>query len=158
MMVVSLDIIRNYSRNILPQNLTYFFYIFQAVEEVSLVEKSNEQHMLNPSGDRQWINPSKRLVDKAVDRWNTNNLRADNTSVVTVMLDPPGPPRAQVLKKQRELMASTTTGSSGSAATSVTSERGSMALVTNQEKSDCSEKTPESSIEFNQVYLILQTI
>jgi len=37
---------------------------------------------------------------------------------VTVMLDPPGPPRAQVLKRQREIL---------------TSERGSMALVTNQE-------------------------
>ena len=41
----------------------------QAVEEVCLVEKSNEQHMLNPSGGRQWINPSKRLVDRAIDRW-----------------------------------------------------------------------------------------
>ena len=98
------------------------------MEEVCSVEKSNEQHMLNPSGDRQWINPSKRLVDRAIERWTLNNLRADNTSVVTVMLDPPGPPRAQVLKKQRELMASTAT------TTSVTSERGSMALVTNQEK------------------------
>ena len=29
-------------------------------------------------------------------RWMANNLRADNTSIVTVMLDPPGPPRAQV--------------------------------------------------------------
>ena len=77
------------------------------MEEACSVEKSNEQHMLNPSGDRQWINPSKRLVDRAINRWTSNNLRADNTSVVTVMLDPPGPPRAQVLKKQRELMAST---------------------------------------------------
>ena len=59
-------------------------------------EKSNEQHMLNPTNERQWINPSKRLVDSAIARWNGNNLRADNTSVVTVMLDPPGPPRAQV--------------------------------------------------------------
>ena len=41
--------------------------------------------MLNPSGGRQWINPSKRLVDKAIDRWVSNNLRADNTSVVTGM-------------------------------------------------------------------------
>ena len=57
--------------------------IFQAVDEVCSVEKSNEQHMLNPSGGRQWINPSKRLVDKAIDRWTSNNLRADNTSVVT---------------------------------------------------------------------------
>ena len=30
-------------------------------------------------------------------------LRADNTSVVVVMLDPPGPPRAQVLRRQKEL-------------------------------------------------------
>ncbi len=27
------------------------------------------------------------------------SLRADNTSIVTVMLDPPGPPRAQVLRR-----------------------------------------------------------
>ena len=53
------------------------------MDEVCSVEKSNEQHMLNPSGGRQWINPSKRLVDKAIDRWTSNNLRADNTSVVT---------------------------------------------------------------------------
>jgi len=43
-----------------------------------------------------WINPSKSLVDRALDRWSATLLRADNTSVVTLMLDPPGPPRAQV--------------------------------------------------------------
>lgn len=98
----------------------------QAVNEVCSVEKSNEQHMLNPSGGRQWINPSKRLVDKAIDRWVSNNLGADNTSVVTVMLDPPGPPRAQVLKKQREVLA----------AANIRAERGSMAIVTNREEAD----------------------
>ena len=95
----------------------------QSVDEVCSVEKSNEQHMLNPHSGKQWINPSKRLVDCAINKWNCNHLRADNTSVVTVMLDPPGPPRAQVLKRQRELLAS-----------SGTAERGSMALVTNQEE------------------------
>merc|ERR1719510_2504312 len=86
----------------------------QAVAHVCQAERSNEQHMLYPQGNvinsgtlatsgRQWINPSKYLVDRAIERWNGNNLRADNTSVVTVMLDPPGPPRAQVLKRQREL-------------------------------------------------------
>lgn len=84
----------------------------QAVAHVCQAERSNEQHMLNPhviqgnnlaTSGRQWINPSKYLVDRAIERWNGNNLRADNTSVVTVMLDPPGPPRAQVLKRQREL-------------------------------------------------------
>ena len=69
---------------------------FQSVRIVCDAEKSNEQHMLSPNNERQWINPSKRLVDSAIARWNGNNLRADNTSVVTVMLDPPGPPRAQV--------------------------------------------------------------
>ena len=58
--------------------------------------------MLDPQGGHTWINPSKKLVDAAIDRWNSCNLRADNTSVVTVMLDPPGPPRAQVLRKKRE--------------------------------------------------------
>ena len=91
--------------------------------------------MLNPSGGHQWINPSKRLVDKAIDRWTTNNLRADNTSVVTVMLDPPGPPRAQVLKKQREELAS-----------SATSARGSMALVTNREQEQPPKPNPGLSI------------
>jgi hypothetical protein len=43
-----------------------------------------------------WINPSKSLVDRALERWSATRLRADNTSVVTLMLDPPGPPRAQV--------------------------------------------------------------
>ena len=45
------------------------------------------------------MNPSKRLVDLAIDRWKLLQLRADNTSIVTVMLDPPGPPRAQVLRR-----------------------------------------------------------
>lgn len=34
-------------------------------------------------------------------RWSTTKMRADNTSVVTLMLDPPGPPRAQVLRNKR---------------------------------------------------------
>lgn len=50
-------------------------------------------------GGHTWVNPSKRLVDIALDRWNSFKLRADNTSIVTVMLDPPGPPRAQVLRR-----------------------------------------------------------
>ena len=67
-----------------------------AVQSVSEAERNNEKHMIDPHGGHTWVNPSKKLVDFAIDRWNVNNLRADNTSVVTVMLDPPGPPRAQV--------------------------------------------------------------
>jgi len=73
-----------------------------AVSTVRNAEKNNERHMLEGSDKTQWLNPSKQLVDQAVDRWRVCKLRADNTSVVVVMLDPPGPPRAQVLKKQRE--------------------------------------------------------
>ena len=79
----------------------------QAVTLVNQAERSNESHMMaqemrehgggkGPSCQGgPWINPSKYLVDRAIDRWTVNNLRADNTSVVTVMLDPPGPPKAQ---------------------------------------------------------------
>lgn len=43
-----------------------------------------------------WINPSKSLVDRALEKWSLKRLRADNTSVVTLMLDPPGPSRSEV--------------------------------------------------------------
>lgn len=48
------------------------------------------------SQNKEWLNPSKMLVDKAVKRWGLAKQRADNTSVVTLMLDPPGPPKTQV--------------------------------------------------------------
>lgn len=53
--------------------------------------------------ERQVHNPSKMLVDEALFRWNRINTRADNTSVVTVMLDPAGPSRSEVLLRQRFL-------------------------------------------------------
>lgn len=62
-------------------------------------EKNNEAHMISPEAGHSWVNPSKNLVDKALERWSVAKLRADNTSIVTVMLDPPGPPRAQVLRR-----------------------------------------------------------
>jgi len=74
-----------------------------AVSAVKIAEKNNEKHMLEPHAGHTWQNPSKRLVDVAVDKWRAYKLRADNTSVVVVMLDPPGPPRAQVLRRQRDL-------------------------------------------------------
>ena len=78
-----------------------------AVNTVRNAEKNNERHMLEGTEGNKttWLNPSKQLVDQGVERWRVCKLRADNTSVVVVMLDPPGPPRAQVLKKQREANA-----------------------------------------------------
>ena len=51
----------------------------------------NEQSAYNVDGDgRDWTNPSKCLVDKALEQWSTTRMRADNTSVVIIMIDPPG--------------------------------------------------------------------
>lgn len=50
------------------------------------------------NGARDWMNPSKNLVDRALERWSTSRMRADNTSVCVIMLDPPGPPKRDVLK------------------------------------------------------------
>ena len=71
-----------------------------AVNSAYEAEKNNEWHMINPkSAASNWINPSKKLVDLAIQRWQLVGMRADNTSIVTVLLDPPGPPRAQVLRR-----------------------------------------------------------
>lgn len=40
-------------------------------------------------GINSWYNPSRILVETALERWRSNGLRADNTSVVCVMLDSP---------------------------------------------------------------------
>ncbi|PSN41293.1 Protein phosphatase 1D [Blattella germanica] len=76
-----------------------------AVAIVQSAEKHNEKHVLQQHNSLEqppWINPSKNLVDRALDRWSATRLRADNTSVVTLMLDPPGPPRSQVLLNQKQ--------------------------------------------------------
>ncbi|KAI8441948.1 hypothetical protein MSG28_005620 [Choristoneura fumiferana] len=71
-----------------------------AVSLVQATEKHNEAALVggSPSQPRDWLNPSKSLVDHALERWSNTRMRADNTSVVTLMLDPPGPPRATVLR------------------------------------------------------------
>ena len=100
-----------------------------AISTVCAAERANEQHMLSTvEGKSTWINPSKQLVDCAIDRWNGSKLRADNTSVVTVMLDPPGPPRAQVLKNRKRELAVL---NNGRELPTVPGVSGSVALVTN---------------------------
>merc|ERR1712155_325764 len=100
-----------------------------AISTVCMAERANEQHMLNPvEGKTAWINPSKQLVDCAIDRWTSSKLRADNTSIVTVMLDPPGPPRAQVLKSRKRELAAL---NAGRELPTVPGLSGSVALVTN---------------------------
>lgn len=70
-----------------------------AVQSVFDTEKNNEKQMIDPNGGHAWFNPSKKLVDLSLQRWNMCSLRADNVSVVTVMLDACGPPRAKVLRR-----------------------------------------------------------
>eukprot|EP00096_Caligus_rogercresseyi_P004837 TRINITY_DN1938_c0_g1_i1.p1 TRINITY_DN1938_c0_g1~~TRINITY_DN1938_c0_g1_i1.p1 ORF type:complete len:556 (-),score=169.99 TRINITY_DN1938_c0_g1_i1:278-1945(-) len=70
-----------------------------AVQMAHEVEKNNEHYMVDPDSGYKWINPSKHLVDQALYKWNLLKLRSDNITVLTVMLDAPGPPRAQVLRK-----------------------------------------------------------
>ncbi|XP_011188932.2 uncharacterized protein LOC105216241 [Zeugodacus cucurbitae] len=40
------------------------------------------------SGNNEWTNPSKGLVERALKTWSSKKMRADNTSVVTVILYP----------------------------------------------------------------------
>ncbi|CAH0549544.1 unnamed protein product [Brassicogethes aeneus] len=80
-----------------------------AVHIVQKAEKHNEQAAMSDF-NLTWLNPSKLLVEKALQRWHTTKMRADNTSVITLMLDPPGPPRAQVLKDRRQKNAQNLAG------------------------------------------------
>ncbi|XP_076756552.1 protein phosphatase 2C [Xylocopa sonorina] len=81
-----------------------------AVTIVQNADRHNEKHLIasqqtcNGHADnvQLWINPSKNLVDRALEKWSLKRLRADNTSVVTLMLDPPGPSRSEVLLSQKE--------------------------------------------------------
>ncbi|GAB6028682.1 hypothetical protein CHUAL_004507 [Chamberlinius hualienensis] len=76
-----------------------------AVRYVQAAEKANEQHFLAndsiPIGSQPLINPSQLLVDKALSLWYMRNKRADNATVLTIMIDPPGPPKSEVLLRRR---------------------------------------------------------
>ncbi|CAB3245936.1 unnamed protein product [Arctia plantaginis] len=79
-----------------------------AVSLVQATERHNEAALVGGNGNqpRDWLNPSKSLVDHALERWSNTRMRADNTSVVTLMLDPPGPPRATVLRSRSSAVRS----------------------------------------------------
>lgn len=74
-----------------------------AVQIVQTTERHNECLVFSPSTKpKVWINPSKNLVEHSLERWSSTRMRADNTTAVTLLLDPPGPPRAEVLKNQHK--------------------------------------------------------
>lgn len=57
-----------------------------AVELVRSTDLSNDAMVIGNA--QEWRNPSRCLVENALNNWNRTRMRADNTSVVTVMLDP----------------------------------------------------------------------
>ncbi|XP_050068481.1 lateral signaling target protein 2 homolog [Anopheles maculipalpis] len=71
-----------------------------AVDIVRNAEMENIRIALE--GGNEWKNPSKLLVNEALERWSRSNMKADNTSVVIIMLDPPGPPKRDVLKSVKD--------------------------------------------------------
>lgn len=68
-----------------------------AVDIVRQAEHQNNAATYADSSDANWTNPSKALVDRALEQWSMTRMRADNTSVVIIMLDPPGPPKREQL-------------------------------------------------------------
>lgn len=105
--VVQLDARRDRCIVIASDGLWNMMSVRDAIQVVQEAERDNERAVLEAaqtgSSERQVHNPSKMLVDEALFRWNRINTRADNTSVVTVMLDPAGPSRSEVLLRQRFL-------------------------------------------------------
>ncbi|XP_041348263.1 uncharacterized protein LOC121367884 [Gigantopelta aegis] len=49
-----------------------------------------------------WINPAERLVTRALNKWQSRLMKADNTSAIVVYIDPLGPSKLTLLKKKRE--------------------------------------------------------
>jgi hypothetical protein len=49
-----------------------------------------------------WINPAEKLVQKALHKWRSKMMKADNTSCIVVLIDPLGPRKLSILKKKRE--------------------------------------------------------
>ena len=58
-----------------------------SVDSVFNTERQNDHNA--KLGFNNWRNPSRILVETALEKWRSNFMRADNTSVVCVMLDPP---------------------------------------------------------------------
>lgn len=60
---------------------------------VDIVRNAEHVNDRNYYCSKELLNPSRSLVNRALEKWSTTRVRADNTSVVTIMLDPPGGPK-----------------------------------------------------------------
>lgn len=60
---------------------------------VDIVRNAEYMNDRNYYCSKELLNPSRSLVNRALEKWSTTRIRADNTSVVTILLDPPGGPK-----------------------------------------------------------------
>ncbi|KAK7088543.1 uncharacterized protein [Littorina saxatilis] len=49
-----------------------------------------------------WINPAEKLVTRALNKWRSKMMKADNISCIVVLIDPLGPSKLTILRKRRE--------------------------------------------------------
>ncbi|CAH1802084.1 unnamed protein product [Owenia fusiformis] len=78
---------------------------YESVDCVNYIERETKRRIVYKLGDPNfWINPALSLTDYAIERWNERGLRADNTTAMVIMIDPPGPTRKQRLMRWREEM------------------------------------------------------
>lgn len=70
---------------------------------------SFSEYYLHLQGEDTVKKPATGLVEKAMNRWNYFNYRADNTSVIVVILDPPGTPRPPMSGQNSETSSTAST-------------------------------------------------
>lgn len=64
------------------------YFCLQSTAVIDFVCQTNRSNEQNASNSFQpWINTSQSLVEEALDRWDSKDLRADNVSVVCVMFN-----------------------------------------------------------------------
>lgn len=79
--------------------------LIQEMEEPDEVDRDLLNLLITPSGIgfRDPTNPSQALVSFALQRWFSGRLRADNTSVLTLLLDHRGPAHTTIESDETEL-------------------------------------------------------
>jgi len=80
----------------------------ETVHMVMDLENQFEQKIINDPNVAVsfWSNPAERLVARALNKWRSKALKADNTSCVVVLIDPLGPSKLTLLKRKRQELLS----------------------------------------------------
>lgn len=75
---------------------------------VDIVRNAEFMNDRNSYYSKELLNPSRKLVNRALEKWSTTRIRADNTSVVTILLDPPGGPKRKQFPGNMDTVSATT--------------------------------------------------